>query len=471
MQITKTTYNDRPTSAISLSQALINSPEKLSPAIVHLAGREDNRFPLTFLSEGMNNTKEIRTIAYDYDVMVRQRKTRPLIKAASGTGVGFTTVQLTFPDRWFPKDYIITGPSGVQVRLLSDGTPDSGGFTYEAKIAGNNASETLQSADSAAGAIWGIMFAPVGVDFSTGNRSTTQAPATIRHYLTTIRKSYQLSRTASNAVANFEFVVKGGRKTNMWMDWEEYQHMLSFLEETESMLWYAKRNYDLKGTPTMYDENNQPVYVGPGLHEQIQTKDTYSFLSEQKLRDTIGDLFYGMTDGQNKVLTVYTGTGGKREFDNAMKKYINANEYTKFNDGKFVDGSGRNLALGSYFTTYRHVDGHTVNVVYLPYYDNGAPAQAARRHPVTGYSMESYRMTFVDMTRYDGENNVQMVSFKGAQMKKWVVAGSFIPKGYGDESNKLRATDQDGASCHYMKVNSVVLKRYDTSLQFTCDLA
>jgi len=473
MQITKQIFNDQVATATNLSQALLAEPEKLTPAIIHLAGREDQRFPLSFLSQGLKNGKSIKTVAYDYKVMVRFRKTRPLIATTGGgstVGGGFAQFELVFPDRWFIKDYIIVSESGTQVRIMSEPVAKSGGYAYSCQIVDSSASAVVAINDLKAGAVWGQMFAPVGLDFSRGNRSVTQAPATVRHFLTTVRKSYQISRTGSTYVANFQFTLKGGRKSNMWMDWEEYTHMLNFMEECEMMYWYGKRNYDVNGTPTMYDENNQPIYIGPGLLNQIETKDTYSIFTEEKLKNLIGDLFYGMTDGQNRVLTIYTGTGGKREFDTAIKSYLSANEFSKFNDGVFVDGSGRSLTFGSYFTTYRHVDGHTLNIVHLPLFDNGAKAQAARKHPVTGFSIESYRMVFVDSSRYDGENNIQMVSLAGSEMKKWVVAGSIVPKGYGSESTQMRATDQDGASVHFLKSGSVVLKRYDTSIDLQCDL-
>ena len=99
-------------------------------------------------------------------------------------------------------------------------------------------------------------------------------------------------------------------------------------------------------------------------------------------------------------------------------------------------------------------------------FDHGPVAQASKVHPDTGYSLESYRMVFVDQSNYDGQNNLQMINRKGREMLRWCVAGSIAPRGF-DQSNS-RASDIDGASVHMLKTAGIVLRRFDTSLDLTC---
>ena len=145
----------------------------------------------------------------------------------------------------------------------------------------------------------------------------------------------------------------------------------------------------------MLDENGQPVVSGPGLFEQIINKDTYSTLTQKKIEDTIGDLFYGMTDATDKQVTLFTGIGGAREFDKALRNYYamgtsgtsisnSDNAYLRTTESKFITGSGRNLGITGYFTSYDHIDGHRVNVVKVPLFDHGPVAQASKKHPETG---------------------------------------------------------------------------------------
>ena len=276
-----------------------------------------------------------------------------------------------------------------------------------------------------------------------------------------------MSGNAKDFVAEFTLPTKGGKTTKLWMDYEEYTHMLNFKEECEMYYWYGQKTYDAKGQTQMKDENGQPVVVGPGLLEQIINRDTYSVMTENKLKNIIGDLFYGMTDAAKKQVTLYTGTGGAREFDEALKNHFGGGGGWKVGgENRFITGSGRSLGLTGYFTSYEHIDGHVVNVVKLPLFDHGPVAQARAKHPVTGYSLESYRMVFVDQSNYDGQNNLQMISKKGREMMRWCVAGSVVPKGF--DSTSSRASDVDGASVHMLKTAGIVLRRFDTSLDITC---
>lgn len=462
MKIKKTYYNDdQMTDSNNLSNALLTSPEKISPMITHLGGREDKKFPLTFLTEGLGNTKSIERLEYEYDVNYHFRKTRPLAADAGGpAGANGQPFVLTFPDKWFIKDYILVSQSGVQARIMSEPTPNGSNWDYTVQLVAPNA--VMPSADLDAGALFAQMYAPVGVDFSRGNASNWQAPARVRHKLTTIRKSYQFSGNAKDYVVEFDLPVKGGQTSRFWMDYEEWQHFLQWKEECEMYYWYGQQSYGDNGVVQMKDENGQPVQIGPGLFDQIINKDTYSVLTENKLSDVVGDIFFGMTDAQNMNVTLYTGTGGAREFDRAMKDKLGTLGFTVFSDGRFIQGNGSELTLTGYFKRYEHVDGHTINVVKVPLFDHGAVAQASQRHPVTGLPLESYRMCFVDQSRYDGQPNVQMINKKGREMVKWAVAGSVVPRGMGDSA--LRASDIDGASVHFLKTAGICLKRFDTSI-------
>ena len=471
ISVQKTFYNDsQMTDMNSLANALLTKPTELSPIITHLAGKDDKRFPLSFLTEGVGNTKSIDRLEYEYRVATHRLRTRPVATANANAnlGLGGSSFELEFPDKHFVFPYVLVSQSGAQARIMKAPEQVAGGssYKYTLQLVNPVASATLPAADAVAGALWAQMYAPVGVDFSRGNASNWETPGKVRNKLTTVRKSYHMSGNAKDFVAEFALPTKGGSTTKLWMDYEEYLHMLDFKEECELYYWYGQKTYDANGHTFMKDENGQPVIVGPGLLEQIVNTDTYSTMTETKLKNIIGDLFYGMTDASVKQVTLYTGTGGAREFDEALKSHFSNNTFKVGGENRFITGSGRNLGLTGYFTTYEHVDGHTINVVKLPIFDHGAVAQARAKHPTTGYSLESYRMVFVDQSNYDGQNNLQMISKKGREAMRWCVAGSVVPRGFS--GSDARASDIDGASVHMLKTAGIVLRRFDTSIDITC---
>ena len=475
MQVLKSYYNDQQmTDTNSLVNALMEKPEELSPIITHLAGREEKKFPLSFLTEGVGNTRSIDRYEYEYRVKTHEVNTRPVVRVAEKSGGDDTTIgangstfKVIFPDKWFIFPYTLVSQEGNLARIMEEPKPVSGGYEYTLKIVSPDTA-SISIAEATPGALWGMLFANVGIDFSRGNASNWSAPGMVRSKIGTVRKSYHFSGNAKDYVAQFTLPTKEGSSTNLWMDYEEYRHMLKFKEECEMYYWYGAKTYDGKGKNEMLDENGQPVISGPGLFEQIINKDTYSSLTQRKIEEVIGDLFYGMTDATDKQVTLYTGVGGAREFDKALRNYYSAsgNSYLQTTESKFITGSGRNLGITGYFTSYDHIDGHRVNVVKVPLFDHGPVAQASKKHPESGLPLESYRMTFVDQSSYDGENNLQMINKKGREMLRWCVAGSVVPNGF--TATDTRASDIDGASVHMLKTAGILLRRFDTSLDLQC---
>jgi len=470
MQVLKTYYNDaQMTDTNSLTNALLERPAELSPIITHLAGKEDRKFPLTMLTEGVGNTKSIDRWEYEYRVKTHTINTRACSALGLGTGLAGAPMTLTFPDKWFVFPYTLISQSGTQVRIMAEPKANGNNWDYTVQVVDPSSTAAVAAADIAIGSVWGQLYANVGVDFSRGNASNWSTPGMVRNKIGTVRKSYHFAGNAKNYVAEFALPTKGGKTTKMWMDYEEYLHMLSFKEECELLYWYGEKTYGNDGVVNMTDENGQPVITGPGLLQQIINKDTYSTLTETKLTNLIGDLFYGMSDANNKNITLFTGVGGAREFDNALKAYTGGfatGNWSVNADSKFITGSGRSLGMTGFFTSYDHIDGHTVNVVKHPMFDHGPVAQARAKHPVSGYSLESYRMVFVDTSSYDGQGNIQMINKKGREYLRWAVAGSVVPTGFG--SSDLRASDIDGASVHMLKTAGIVLKRFDTSIDLEC---
>ena len=179
------------------------------------------------------------------------------------------------------------------------------------------------------------------------------------------------------------------------------------------------------------------------------------------------DALYGATDAQQMNIVLFTGLGGMEEFDNAMKNEVASGTYIKNTDpSSFISGSGRNLQLGGFFTSYQHIDGHVITVRHLPLFDHGAKALNSDRHPVTGLPLESYRMIFLDMSTYDGEMNVKYISRKGRELIRWAVAGATVPPGFA--GNALRANDVDGAAVHFMKECGVAIRRATNCLHLEC---
>src|SRR5690625_1741842 len=282
-------YNDsQMTDSNSLARALMYRPTTLSPLITHLGGREDKKFPLTVSTEGLGNVQTIDGSEYEYRVMTRMDHARPVAKTPTNiqnVGRGGAMFTVEFPDRWFIRQYVLVSQSGAQARIMSDPVPSGSNFSYTLQIINPDPNATIPAEDLVEGSLWAQLFAPVGKDFSRGNASNWTSPELVRHKLTTLRKSYQMSGEAVNQVAEFELPAKNGKTTKLWMEYEEWQKMLQWQQEYETYLWYGKQSYNENGETQLRDDGGQPIIIGPGLFDQVINKETYSILTEKKLQE------------------------------------------------------------------------------------------------------------------------------------------------------------------------------------------
>jgi hypothetical protein len=455
---------------------LINAqPDKIAPVLTHMMGQESSRFPLMYLSEGMQAIQEVDGDEFEYDIIGRMMKAVPLQTPPTGSyassfGVSQTIGTLYFAEGIFPVDYTILSPLGYQVRII-DRKPENGMWAYQVQLVAKNNSEFLPATELSSGSLWACGWNSVASFGSFGSLSTSTAPVKVRGDVGTIRKGYAYEGNIKHRRAKtVELDTKGGGTKEMYWPYEEYQHNLSFRVECETNYWYSKSNRDSSGVINERDKNGKPIVRGSGMFEQITNKDTFGTLTADKIDQTIRDTFYGMSDAENKVITLFTGIGGRMAFDQAMKSELSNRGYIKLTDNKFVGGSGYNLSLGGFFDTYQHVDGYKVIIKTASIFDNGPQALASRKHPnYPNLPLESFRMAFIDTSTYDGLSNLMMVSKRGRAMLRGVVKGmNEASNGTAFTANDTISTDKDGSSVHFLKTGQVILRRFNTSIDLQC---
>lgn len=487
-------YNgDGFTNENSLANAFLTKPDQITPVVTHLFGRESDRFPLTFMTEGqVGGIKriEINDVQYTYDVMGRMKHGSKIVSTTyvSGDfpGINHTPFYITFEDNWHKVQHTVVSPSGIQARIMERPTMVGSHWVYRLQLHGYDPTAYVPVTELVAGTEWVMSGgANVSESFSHGNESNTQTPGKLRNQIGFLRKSYRWGGNAQNKVVEVQLPTDNGGSTSYWMQFEEYLHYLNWKEACEEYQWYSLYNRKADGTIPLIDpDTNLPIPIGAGLDQQIPNRDTYSFLTYRKIKNTIGDIFSTATDTGKMTIALYTGTGGAEEFDNAMKgEMVN---YTQITGDKFIKEAGSQspggLMLGGYFTMYRHIDGHEIIVKRLGLLDRGSRATNAPKHPITGKPMTSYDMYFVDQSVYDGMPNLQSVCQVGRQFRRGVVRGMApmsrmegISSSEGAFSkltaNDMIATDKDECSVHFMASKGILLRRNTQSFKLTCSLS
>lgn len=463
----------------SLANMLLTKPDKINPVITHLAGREDKKFPLTFLTEGQkggNRAIEINDVQYEWDTFKRIRKSDAVVSSSyistDSPGINNTIILANFASNWLKRDHTVVSPNGYACRVMSQPIllPNNS-YQYRLRMIDPTVTAFVPYTELQAGVRWAMEGgASVSESFSMGNESNIVAPGKMKNQISILRKSYHWGGNVSNKTTEVRFNING-TETNAWMPFERWQHTLDWKQVCEEHYWWSQYNRRADGTIPLLDENSQlPIPIGAGVVDQIPNQDTYSILTAQKLKNTVGDVMYGATDTGSMDVVLYTGLGGADEFDQAMKQ--EARNFTQIIGDKFITGAGRNLVLGGFFTQYQHIDGHVITVKLLNLLDHGARAENAPRHPISGKPMTSYEMFFVDQSTYDGQRNVQMVTQKGRSMITGVLKGmSPTPMDFAGNGTELIATEQDKCSVHFLSAKGICINRNTHCFRLSCDLS
>lgn len=475
----------------SLAKMRLTKADMLNPVITHLMGAESKKFPLTFLTEGQKGglrKNSIEDIEYSWAVMSRMKKSDTVVShefAVDDTpGIGGTTFRVVFKSQWLKQQHTIHSPNGKQARIQGKPRKVSNGYEYTLTLIYRDKADYCPVSELTPNTRWAMVGgAAVSEAYSSGNESNKQAPGKVKNQISILRKSYEIGGNVSNRTVEFQFNING-KSTNYWMPFEEYQHEMEFKEACEEHLWWSTYNRDAQGNITTIDEETGfPIPIGAGINDQIPNQDTYGILTVQKLHNTVSDVLYGATDTGNMDIVLFTGVGGTREFDKAIKSDANGSGGWRLLEGaaadKFITGTpgSHSLAYGAYFSTYRHIDGHTITVKQLPLLDYGGRADNSPKHPIDGLPLSSYEMYFVDMSTYDGERNVQMATQKGRSMIRGVEQGMTLLKGgsYGDYNGNAKdlrlATDQDKSAVHFLKTLGVAIRRNTHCFKLSCDLS
>lgn len=402
--------------------------------------------------------------------------------SSANQGYGQSVFEVTFVDNWIKRNYMIESPLGVQAYVLGDGEKVSEGFKYKLQLNAVGDKTVCPASELVAGVLWSELNVFAAESESRGTEFKRVAPGKYKNQMSLIRKSHQWAGNSANKVMSIT-ISHGGKNLKLWMDFEQYQFEREWLEEVEHMFWYSRYNRRSNGDIPLRDAvTGKAIPTGAGLLDQINNYATYTRLSYTFLQNVIANALFGQSDTDGMEITLYTGRGGMREFDRAMKEAGITAMILAGGGGdvasKFITGSNYDLAVTGFFKTMYHIDGYVIKVKYNPIFDNGRRALKSPLHPETGFPLESYRMVFIDDGMFDGEPNLQFVAEKGRRMLHGVVAGlTPLPKQYrilsgignineGDLS--LLSSDVDASSYHRLSTGGIQLRRGNTSLHLEC---
>lgn len=487
-------YKEKDYSSITeLSRAMQNEATLLTPIVTHLIYNDKDygkkNFPILAYTEGNlaginGKAKTVSKVSldnasfeYKYPVMGAPKKSSVVVRSYySGTdkpGLAGGLFKVVFGDRWFYNQQMLYPPhmnrAALQCKVMADPVAVADGYEYTLKIFASVSTLSMPLSCLSAGSVWTGGVVKVGFEGSKGAESRSQLPSMATNMISLYRSTYKYKGNLEKKVMRFHIPIDG-KLFKSYMDYELYMSMLYFNEAREHDIWWSQ--YGKSSTGDFYTldaETSVPITSGAGIDQQIPTSniDTYSILTYNKFFNMVRDVTFNITDDLTDI-HVYTGKGGMQDFDKMIKNELKG--FTQLIDSKqFTSGANSyDMTYGSFFTSFRHIDGQMLTVHYHPMFDRGVYAEGQPKHPISGLPICSHHFYFIDQTVYQGEANLQYIVQDGAENINFVVPGVYTPVGY--PPSVYRSTDRDSTSIENVRSGGIQIKRPSSCFKLLCNL-
>lgn len=459
-EISRGNYDDRGYSnEETIAHLMLQKPAEINNILTYTYGMDDDRFPLTFLTEGQGSAGvvDIDTIQWTWKTMGRTKFNDYVVwfdESNTSPGLGGAMFDVEFATHWLIEQFGLIAPDGhTQVRIMKDlGPGEHGGYKYRLKLTTPNPQAHVDLDNLAVGKYWSMTAPTIPESYSKGNRSNVMGPGKMTSQLELHRYSKEIAGNISNVIVTYEFKTKGGGTTNLWINEEMRQHDIMIRVMDEERLWLAEYNRTENGELLLLDvDNGQPIPHTAGMQEICRESnyDTYGeFLTLNKIERSIGDVLDKDTDTGTMEVVLMGGKGFMEDFDMAIRNDARSEGFATPLGDKMIEDFNGGLSYGKYFRRYKTVDNHIITVQHLAFLDTGSIAENDRDngniHPRTGKPMSSHQAFLLDMSVYQGVRNVRKVRQKGQIYKAGVLKGlTDIPASWGAVPTNSISTEID----------------------------
>ena len=486
-EVSRGNYDDRGYSnEETVANLMLSKPEEINNVLTYTYGMDDDRFPLTFLTEGQGSAGvvDIATVQWTWKTMGRMKFNDFVLyfNASNATpGKGGAMFDVEFKTHWLIEQYGLIAPDGVtQVRIMKDlGEGPHGGYLYRFKMTNPDPNAYVDPENLKPGKYWSMTAPTISESYSKGNRSNVMGPGKMQSQLEFHRYSKEIAGNISNVVVTYEFKTKSGGTTNLWINEEMRQHDIQCRIMDEERLWLAEYNRDVNGEIHLIDpDNGQPIPHTAGMQQICRESnyDTYGeVLTLNKIERTIGDVLDKDTDTGAMEVVLTCGKGFAQDFDMAIRNDARSEGFATPLGDKMIENFEGGLSYGKYFRRYKTVDGHIITLKHLPFLDNGTVAENAKAngmvHPRSGLPITSHQAFLIDLSTYQGVRNVRKVRQKGRIYKAGVMKGlTDIPASWGAVPTNSISTEIDMSRYEVMNSYGLQVNNATKMFQLKCVL-
>lgn len=438
-----------------LGAALLTKPTVFESKMTQLftsVQYSDN--PLTSMLAGKSE-KTINTTAWEWDM--KGANTRPLVIVENVEPESNTTLgkykqpfKLKLDEDWYlPGDVITPGAANkkYQVRIQSQCYKHGNGWVYEVRGMSDDPNWFLPSKYVNTGQQWAKLFAQYEEGAEQSGSTQYSLPISMQSRMSRYRKTYRVTGDAANEVLAVKIPDSKGKLHDSWIKYAEVEYWAQWYRELERGYWYSR------SSDTVIGATGRPIYSGPGVQELLEDSNQhfYSVLTARLIEEYLMDIFYSrVKPGKQRRIKAFTGEYGMIQFHRAIMDWQQKKGFIQVVDQLFIDKTSSEynanaLVAGYQYVKYRMANGAELELIHNPLYDDRQINFEI--DPVTGYPMESQRITFLDFSQ-ESQGNIVLMN-KSNSFKLGYQAGLQTP--YGPTNNQLMSHSGDYYDMHVQK--------------------
>jgi len=420
--------------------------------------------PLTTLLSGKSE-KTISTTEWEWKM--KGATTRPLVvvenvEPSSNTTPGkFKSLfKIKLDEDWYiPGDVITPGTSNkkYQVRIQSQPVKQGKGTVYEVRGNWDDPQTFLPVQYLNPGQQWAKLFSQYEEAAEQSGSTQYAGDIALTSRMGRYRKQYRITGDAAQEVLAVKMMDSKGKAHSGWIGYAEVEYWEQWYRELERGRWYSR------ATTTVLGANGRPTYSGSGVQELLEDshQHSYSYLSARLIEEFLMDIFYSrIKPGKQRKIKAWSGEYGMVQFHRAIND-LNEKRKGFFSvvDTNFIgkttsEYNENALVAGYQFTKYRMANGAELELIHCPLYDDREINFEI--DPLSGYPVESQRITFLDFSNQMGaDSNITLVN-KADSFKLAYICGLQTP--YGPANKGFQAHSGDYYEMHVQKQEGITIE-------------
>lgn len=436
-------WNANMTEQSHLGRALIAKPHRFVGTMDQLFSAQ-NYYSDNPISSMLQGKAEETIATTEWEWELKGATTRPLVcvakvEASPTPGKNRQTFRIKLDENWYlPGDVIFPGTSNkkFQARIQAQGQSDGDGTIYICRVNSDDPKAFIPARYLEAGQQWTKLFSQYEEAAEQSGSTVFSMPIAFRNKMSKYRKEYRITDYASTEVLAVKVPDSKGKLHETWMRYAEVEYWQQWYREIERGYWYSR------SAETVIGANGRPVRMGPGIQEQLEDSHLhrYSHLTVKLIEEYLMDIFYGrVKPGKGRQIKGFTGEYGMLTFHRAVQDWQQKSGFIKnievYTNRVKSDLHTNALEAGFQYVKYNMANGSSLELIHNPLYDDRD--LNFEIDEVTGFPVESQRITFLDFAGDSSKSNIKIMNKKDSFSFTYVegMYGPYGPKKGGSSAH------------------------------------